>query len=240
MARLGLVLACGLALTTSFGLRAVRRQNDQIVEEVAKLRQLLHTSAGQTSKKVRLAQLTGPALGNFRAPVTIVEFADLLCPFCRQFHATTFERIKKEYVDTGMVRYVSHDFPLDAIHPQAIAAARAARCAGAEGKFWEMRHAILSRPTSDKTDTFGALARELGLDAVGFDRCAAGSAGGDAGWRRDKADAESVGVSGTPTFVVGRTAAGGLEGVLVVGARPYEAFDTIIKELLSSSNGETP
>ena len=68
----------------------------------------------------------------------MVEFTDLQCPFCRQFMLTSFDEIKKNWIDTGKLRYISRDFPLD-FHAQAMPAARAARCAGEQGKFWEMR-----------------------------------------------------------------------------------------------------
>ena len=80
-------------------------------------------------------------LGRADAPVTLVEFTDLECPYCRAFHVGAFERLKREYIDTGKVRFVSRDFPLD-FHPNARPAALAVRCAGEQGKFWEMRHAV--------------------------------------------------------------------------------------------------
>src|SRR5260370_35013491 len=78
------------------------------------------------------------SLGRDDAPVTVVEFADYQCPFCRKFHSDTFVELKKNYIDTGKVRFVSRDLPLD-FHPNAPGAALAAHCAGAQHKFWEMR-----------------------------------------------------------------------------------------------------
>ena len=72
----------------------------------------------------------------------MVEFTDLQCPFCRQFALTSFDEIKKNWIDTGKLRYISRDFPLD-FHAQAMPAARAARCAGEQGKFWEMRLGLM-------------------------------------------------------------------------------------------------
>ncbi len=81
-------------------------------------------------------------LGRPDAPLTMVEFTDLQCPFCNRFATQTFDQLKKDYIDTGKVRFISRDFPLD-FHPQAMPAARAARCAGDQGRFWEMRTTLV-------------------------------------------------------------------------------------------------
>ncbi len=78
----------------------------------------------------------GPALGDANAPVTLIEFADLECPYCRQFYSTTFPEIKRAYIDTGKVRFISRDLPLAELHSTALQAARASRCAALQGKFW--------------------------------------------------------------------------------------------------------
>jgi protein-disulfide isomerase len=164
----------------------------------------------------------------------MVEFTDLQCPFCRQFHVTTFEQLKKDYIDTGKLRYISRDFPLDSIHPFAQSAARAARCAAAQGKFWEMRHTILVNNAALSPTIFDTFAQDLKMDAAKFKTCEASAATTfQADMQRDLTDATSVGVSGTPTFVIGKTSGNGLDGVRIVGAQPYAAFDTKLKELLT-------
>jgi|SRR5436309_4597280 len=85
-----------------------------------------------------------PTLGLTDAPVTVVEFSDYQCPFCGRFYSTTLPALKRDYIDTGKVRYVFRDYPLDQIHPQARKAAEAAHCAGDQGKYWEM-HDRLSK-----------------------------------------------------------------------------------------------
>src|SRR5437867_7147997 len=91
---------------------------------------------------VRTSVTDAPVLGRNDAPVTLVEFSDYQCPFCQRFFATTLSALKKHYVDTGKVRYVFRDFPLDQMHPQARKAAEAAHCAVEQGKYWEM-HEVL-------------------------------------------------------------------------------------------------
>ncbi len=241
----GLLLAAAGAAPAAA--QSLQQQNDQILNELKAIRQLLEKLAGPLGQpgaqqagvpsadaEVKLAgPITGYILGKPDAPLTMVEFTDLQCPFCRQFRTGAFEQLKKDYIDTGTLRYISRDFPLDQLHPLAATAARAARCAGEQGRFWEMRHAILLNNSQLKDAMFTTLASELKLDAAVFASCLAAAGRFDADLRKDQADAASVGISGTPSFVVGRTTASDLEGVLIVGAQPFAAFDARLKNLLS-------
>lgn len=85
-----------------------------------------------------------PALGNSKAPVTMIEFSDLQCPFCRQFFTTAFPQIKKDYIDTGRVQFYYRHLPLT-IHPLARPFANATECANEQGKFWEMHDLIFKK-----------------------------------------------------------------------------------------------
>src|SRR5262245_15693319 len=119
--------------------QSLPQQNDQILQELRAIRQLLEKLAGPlgatapanagvpgANAPVKLSELGGFVLGKADAPLTMVEFTDLQCPFCRQFHITTFEQLKKDYIDTGKLRYFALDFPLESLHPLAMQAARAA------------------------------------------------------------------------------------------------------------------
>jgi protein-disulfide isomerase len=172
-----------------------------------------------------------PMLGRPDAPLTLVEFTDLECPYCRAFHVGTFEQLKREYIDTGKLRFFSRDFPLD-FHRNARPAALAVRCAGEQGKFWEMRHGVTLNAAALSGEVYDKLARELGLDAPRFAACIAADRY-RAEIDRDVADALGAGVSGTPTFVLGATRPGtSVEGQRIVGALPFPMFDTQIKTLL--------
>src|ERR1700730_9107099 len=92
---------------------------------------------------VRVANLMGYSLGRLDAPLTMIEFTDLQCPFCRQFHVTAFDQLTIKKLTTGKLRFISRDIPVEAAHPLAMRAAVAARCAGYQGKFWEMRDTVL-------------------------------------------------------------------------------------------------
>jgi protein-disulfide isomerase len=222
-----------LAVAMSYAVRTTQQQNQQILDELAGIRQLLEKAVPDIDR-VKLDTISGDFLGKPDAPLTMVEFTDLQCPYCRQFHATVFEQIKTEYIDTGKLRYYTRDFPLDTIHPLAVAALRAARCAGEQGRFWEMRHSILSHDI--KADSFKAYAREMHLDSDAFNTCVADTTRIDAQWQRDKELGTGLGVSGTPSFVIGRSASKGLEGIRFEGAKPFSVFDAKFKDILSASN----
>src|SRR5207249_4237126 len=112
---------------------------------------------------------TAPSIGRSDAPVVMVEFTDYQCPFCQRFHMTAFNDLKREYIDTGKIRYVSRDLPLP-MHPHAMSAANAARCAGEQNreKFWEMRHRLIVNANQLGTDKYTALADELKLDRAAY------------------------------------------------------------------------
>jgi protein-disulfide isomerase len=216
-----------------------REQADTLIKEIRELRRILESlrapqgrGAQAPDEKVRV-DITGVnALGKADAPLTLVEFTDLECPYCRTFHVSTFERIKKEYIDTGKIRFITRDFPLD-FHPNARPAAQAVRCAGEQGKFWEMRHHVTLNASALSGAVYEKLARELKLDLPRFTACA-GSDSHKEAIDRDMAEGMSAGVTGTPSFVLGKTVPGTtLEGIRIVGAQPYQAFDTRIKSLLA-------
>jgi protein-disulfide isomerase len=167
-------------------------------------------------------------MGEKDAPVTIVEWTDYQCPFCKRYVDDTFDQIKENFIDTGKVRYEVRDLILP-FHPNAKPAAIAARCAAKEGKFWEMHDKLFETQAtwsnlSDTKDEFGKYASELGISSSKFASCVADpsvAAGVDA----DTQVASEIGASGTPTFVV--------NGALVVGAQPYQVFEQAINEMLN-------
>jgi len=171
-------------------------------------------------------------VGRADAPVTIIEFSDLQCPYCARHALNTFPQIKRNYIDTGKVRYAARDFPLD-MHPFAMPAAVATRCAGEQGKFWEYRHAVFDRQDDLDTAPFDALAAELGLDAPRFAACRKAGAQA-AAVRADIELAGSNGITSTPTFVVGRIVNGKFEGEVFAGAKAYADFAARIDAVLAA------
>jgi protein-disulfide isomerase len=213
----------------------IQQQNEEIIKELRAIRALLESvvpparPARPSSGKI--TNLEGYSLGRADAPLTMVEFTDLQCPYCRQFAATTFDEIKKNWIDTGKLRYISRDFPLDVLHPQAMPAARASRCAGEQGKFWEMRLALVRNANVLSADFITKTAADLKLDAKAFSACTA-TTKYDAAIQAEMREGAKLGIDGTPTFVIGRTTPAGIEGPMIVGALPYAQFDQKLRELL--------
>jgi protein-disulfide isomerase len=190
-------------------------------------------SAGESPPDVvHLALPPGePALGSATAPLTMVEFTDYQCPYCRRFQAEVWPKLKRHYIDTGKVRYIARDLPLE-FHSAAAPAAEAAHCAGEQGKFWDMHAALLGGAADLAAGGIERRARALGLDMARFDECVA--------HRKYSAvivahmhEADAAGIDGTPGFIVGRAAGGELTGVRLEGALPYEDFADLLRELLA-------
>ncbi len=229
--------------TTAQQFQELRKQNAEMLEELKAIRAVLERIAtgggagaadgGRPAGPVKLGPLpTDYVLGKADAPLTLVEFTDLQCPFCRQFHTTAFEEIKKAYIDTGQVRFISRDLPLESIHPLAMPAARASRCAVQQKKGWDLRHAILVNNADLSIGAFATMAADLGLDMTAFASCTNDLAKLDAAIRKDITDAGAVHIDGTPGFVLGRTGPDGIEGTVISGAQPFAEFDRQIKALL--------
>jgi protein-disulfide isomerase len=216
-----------------------REQADEILKELKAIHQLLERqqaagaqpTAAPTSDKVQMSVVAGwYAIGRDDAPITMVEFADYQCPFCRKFHSDTFAELKKNYIDTGKVRFVSRDLPLE-FHPNASGAALAARCAGGQHKFWQMRDLLLATDADLSSPALLKYGKQIDLDMAAFGSCLNDKKYTSA-IQKDVADAGSMGIGGTPSFVVGKTAKDQIKGVRIAGAVPYSVFETAIKNQL--------
>ncbi len=184
----------------------------------------LPTPAGQapgTASIVKASPDDDPALGPAGAPVTIIEFSDFQCPYCKRFRDQTLDALMKEY--EGKVRLVYRDFPLTTIHPEAMDAALAADCANAQGKFWKMHDLLFDNQDQFGLKPFKQLAGQLQLDQGRFDQCFDSQQYLDE-IQHDIDDGTAYGVSGTPTFFI--------NGRSLVGAQPLSAFENLINEAL--------
>jgi len=181
----------------------------------------------------RASLADAPALGRQDAPVTLVEFSDYQCPFCGRFFSATLSTLKRDYIDTGKVRLVFRDFPLDRIHPQARKAAEAAHCAGDQGKYWQMHDRLFQNQNALTPPQLSEHARALGLDGAAFENCLTSAKQAER-VQKGLEDGLAAGVQGTPGFVVARTKSGDtVEGTLVRGAQPFEVFRHLIDQLLA-------
>lgn len=166
-----------------------------------------------------------PVLGDDKAPITIVEFTDFQCPFCQRFHIETFPKLRDQYISTGKVRFVSRDLPLS-IHPNAAKAAEAGRCAGEQGHFWEMRDWMQSNPNSLSSEDLTAYGIGLGINLNQFRLCMASAKYREA-VRSAIQEATNLHITGTPTFVVGKSGAV-IDGQLLLGAVPFATIEKAI------------
>lgn len=237
------VVAAALSASPAMAQGITAKQADEMLKELRAIRQALERVTPPPGSRpaavpgpppsVTLPTVSGQAMGRPDAPLTMVEFTDLQCPFCKRFYDAIFERIKTEYIDKGLLRFVTRDFPLD-MHAHAALAARASRCAGEQDHFWDFRATLLANSARLSPDLINAAAGAAKMDMKAFGTCLDSTATREA-LQRDLADGQAAGVEGTPTFIVGRTQAQGLEGVRVAGALPFENFDAMFKELLAQA-----
>jgi protein-disulfide isomerase len=175
---------------------------------------------------------TNLARGAKNAPLTMVEFTDYQCPFCSRYLRDTYPQIEKDYIATGKLKYVMLDMPLESIHKFAFKAAEAANCAGEQGKYWEMHDRLFSNQQT--IDSWDAHAEAVGLDLARFQACLA-SGHQEIEIRRDMAQGQSAGVTGTPGFFLAMTdpASNKVKTLRSIkGAQPYPAFKAQIDALL--------
>lgn len=177
---------------------------------------------------IRNIKQDSPRIGNRGAKVTMVEFEDFQCPFCRKFEEDIFPSIKKEYIDTGRVLFIHEDLAF--LGPESNIAAEAAHCANEQGKFWEYRaylyHNQARENSSSLTDNkLKAIAGTLGLNTDGFNACY------DSHKYKSIVTSQtefagSYGITATPTFVI--------NGQIIKGAQPLTNFQSIINAALNN------
>jgi protein-disulfide isomerase len=167
-----------------------------------------------------------PILGAEDAPITIVEFSDYECPYCRQWHSEVYSQLIETYGE--QIRFVYRDFPLASIHSNANSAANAANCAHEQGVFWEYHDMLFSMEQGLGNGAYLDYASQLGIDQAGFQECL-DSSRYEAEVQADFDFAAELGVRSTPTFFI--------NGIAVVGAQPFEIFQQVIERELA---GEIP
>lgn len=180
-----------------------------------------------------------PVLGSKDAQVTLIEFSDYECPFCKRHFDQVYPQLKKDYIDTGKVKMVFRDYPLPFHDPMASFEANAANCArqqGGDSTYFKFHDAIFTKTKSNgngltKDDVY-QFASDLGLNQANLKTCADSLKYAEE-VKKDIADGSSVGVSGTPTFFIGKSdSSGTISGQILVGAQEYSAFQAVIDPLL--------
>lgn len=175
------------------------------------------------AEKVKVNIEGAPFLGEKSAPVVLVEYTDYQCPFCGRHFTQTFGQIKSTYIDTGKVKYVTKDFPLNNIHPNAQKAAEAAHCMREQKDdkgYYAMHDKIFANQQTMSVESYKKWARELGADGAKFDSCL--DSGKSASIvSKNLAEGQADGIQGTPGFFI--------NGKLLSGAQPFSAFQSAIE-----------
>ncbi|MDH3973575.1 MAG: DsbA family protein [Deltaproteobacteria bacterium] len=218
-----------------------KAQGDAILKELKAIKNLLEKQQKNVPAQPKKPEpevvdvkvgVEGPTLGRKDAPLTLVEFTDYECPYCKRFYDSTFAQLKKNYIDTGKLKFVSRNLPLP-FHKNAKKAAQATSCAGDQGKYWEMRDVVFKNSRALGENNLSVYAENLKLDMKKFNACL------DSDRHLDKIDADvkaarSASITGTPSFVLGKSVKKGqMKGEKVVGARPYSDFEAKIKAILA-------
>ncbi|HEX9867723.1 MAG TPA: thioredoxin domain-containing protein [Candidatus Tectomicrobia bacterium] len=184
------------------------------------LRDKAQVKINLTPPIVEVSAEGAPFKGPPSAPITIVEFSDFQCAYCKQVLAV-LNQVLERYPD--QVKLAFRDFPILNIHPQAQKAAEAAHCASEQGKFWEYHDLLFEKQDAIPTTNFAEHAKALGLEPTSFQTCLDSQKYKEK-VERNYADGVKAGVSGTPAFFI--------NGRLVSGAQPLEAFKAVIDEEL--------
>lgn len=225
---LGVIVGYSVSKLPYFNKNAQQVQTAAVAEE--------NTNDNASSEEPQPAALTqdqianlpenDPSLGEANAPVTIVEFSDFQCPYCARYATLVFPAIEENYINSGKVRYVFRDFPLQ-FHAQAQLASEAAECANEQGKYKEMHDLLFEEQSQwsgnkQAADLVKDYAKQIGLDAAKFNSCLTANKFADE-IRKDLIDGVSVGVNGTPAFFI--------NGKLLSGAMP---FDLVFKPIIDA------
>jgi protein-disulfide isomerase len=218
----------------------LRKQIETLNQNMKTMQQDLQEIKALLQNRVRVAPPQNavldlgkrPSRGESTAKLTLVEFLDYQCPYCGQFSRDTMPQIDKEYIQTGKIRYVVMNLPLEAMHKSAFKAAEAAACAGEQGKFWEMHDRLFAN--QQIIDQWKSHAEAIGLDVGKFEECL--DDGRQAAQvRSDMAEAQRAGFTGTPAFFLAFTdpKSSTIKSVTrLVGAQPYAAFKAAIDKQL--------
>ena len=211
----------------------IERQKDAAMETSWGNGGVIHASEVEPWSQPGMPMKIIKWLGKENAPLVLIEYTDYQCPFCQRYHNDSFAQIKTNFIDTGKIRYISRDFPLP-FHENARRSATAARCAAEQGKFWELRHTMIVNANQLQADKLGGYAQAASMDVPKFQACV-DSDKYRAAIDKDIAEGSAAGVSGTPSFVLGRVENGQLQGVRMVGAMPYAQFEAKIQDMLKQT-----
>jgi len=220
-------------------IEALKQGQQEILKQLEEIKKLIPARpaapAGPNVKDVVFSLGSNPIQGPATAGLTLVEFTDYQCPFCSRHVRETSPQIAKEFIDTGKLRYALLDFPL-AMHAKAFDAAEAVRCAGDQGKFWEMHERLFGNQQA--LEPWSGHAEALGLKVPAFEECMKSDKHAEA-IRADMKEAQKAGFSGTPSFLLAITDPKDpkkVKGLIpIVGAQPFTRFKAEIEKALAGN-----
>jgi protein-disulfide isomerase len=180
----------------------------------------------------------GRAQGKADAPLTLIEYSDFTCGYCLKFFKETLPKLQATYIDTGKVRFVYRDYPR-ADRGVGVEAAVAARCAGAQGRYWAMHDRLFGEGGRLDSGSFKSAAKSMGLNQAEFGKCFDERRHLESIFQ-DRREANRWGFHGTPGFILMKTVEGPTEkipAVAIPGAFPFDAFAEEIDRMLSKVSG---
>jgi protein-disulfide isomerase len=225
---------------------AIKQGQVQIQKDLAEIKKLLQDgarAAPKTPARTAFAptdtQLGNvPSKGENDAPVTLIEFSDYQCPYCKRHATQVMPTLVSKYVDSGQLRIVMLEYPIENLHRRAVPTSEAALCAGDQGKYWEMHDSLFNDQKANTDEAFQQMAASIGLDVAAFTECMSS----DQFMNQIKADmveGQRLGISGTPSFVVGLTDPEDSNNVhltkFIRGAQSEQAFSAAIDELIKTA-----
>jgi protein-disulfide isomerase len=188
---------------------------------------IMQDSSGQQTTKIAPTRYNvpvgdNPSIGPENAPITLIEFSDYECPFCKVWFTDTYPQLMSAY--PGKIRFVYRDFPISGLHANASPAAEAADCAGEQGQYWPFHDKLFNSQLGLGPTAYLTYATNLGLDTTRFQNCL-DTHKYQAAVEANYAFANNLGVQSTPTFFI--------NGLVVVGAQPFSIFKQIIDQELA-------
>jgi len=217
--------------------RALQTEQHQILSRLDELKKILQSRS--QPPPISSVSVRGETFrGDSGARVAIIEYADFECPYCGEYERKVFPQILSEYIAIGKVKYFYRDLPLP-MHARAFPAARAARCAGEQGKYWEMHDSLFAKQNALSAPALLDRAQTLGLDRAKFTECQS-SEKYAADIQKNLSDAQNMQIEGTPTFFIGVVESGGDVTIKkrFQGAAPFDVFKTQLDALLASNGQE--
>jgi protein-disulfide isomerase len=222
-------------------IRELKQGQEAIQKELQEIKRLLlarEAAAAKPARPDRISIASRPFRGNGSARIVMVEFSDYQCPYCGRFYRDTLPQVDKDYIQSGKIKYVFNNLPLDDLHPVAFKAAQAAECAGEQGKFWDLHGRFFSNQNLIGNGDVASQAKAVGLDMTRFDQCLQ-SGKTEAAVRAGVEQAGSLGIQATPTFVIAQVDSKNPEDpnvkilTVIGGAYPFPVFKTALDRALA-------